>query len=297
MGVVTASGSTMFFMKFKAYAREAAFIFAAAPDTTSRIRLLWHTVRFHLFNAFQHTQVRNSSFSATLKIDHSYVARLNLRPFAGDLFVLYEVLLDRCYFIPDSLAAPENVRVIVDCGANVGITALYFASRYPKAKIYCIEPHPDNFEILKRNTQSEVRIVPIHAAVVGLPAATVRLSINEPAWGNKLSNSEAGIDVPAITIPQLCTRYGFEFIDLLKVDIEGAEEIVFAHAEFLSRVKAGVIELHGHYSRQQFDIDLSKWGLISHSPQPEIGVKMLTFGQTNHSNSASPTHDQDIFRH
>jgi len=265
------------FGKLAAYLRELAYIFSVAKDLRSRSTLLWHTARFHAANAFNPTTMGGEPFTVNLAIRPGYDKTLLLRPFAGDLFVLYEVLLDRCYFVPRSLLSPNSVQVIIDCGANVGITALFFAGRYPNAKIFCVEAHPENFEVLKQNTQSEARIIPINAAIVGQSTGSVRMTSDAPAWGNKLSQNDSGIEVPAITISEICTQYGLEHIDLLKIDIEGAEEQVFAHAEFLPRVNLGIIELHGDYSRRKFDIDLAKWDFSSSQAQPEAGLKMLTF--------------------
>ena len=69
------------------------------------------------------------------------------------------------------VAPPENVRVVVDCGANVGITSLFFAAQYRNARIYSIEPDPDNFALLKRNVCQERRIVPICGAIVATNAS------------------------------------------------------------------------------------------------------------------------------
>jgi FkbM family methyltransferase len=267
----------MLLRKLASYSRELAYIFSTTRDVRSRATLLWQTARFHAMNACKFTTISGKPFTINLRIGPGYDRPLCLRPFAGDLFVLYEVLLDRCYFIPRTLLPPDGVQVIVDCGANVGITALFLASRYPNAKILCVEPHPETYGILKRNTQLEPRIIPINAAIVGQSTATVRLSSDEPAWGNKLSHDDSGIEVPAITISEICLKYNLERIDLLKVDIEGAEEVVFANAEFLPRVRLGIIELHGNYTRRKFDIDLARWGFDSSPPQPEAGMKMLTF--------------------
>jgi hypothetical protein len=86
---------------------------------------------------------------------------LTLRPFAGDLFVLYEVLAFNAYHIASSLLLPDDVRIVVDCGANIGITSLFLAARYPRAKILSVEPHPENFALLKANVAAVPRIVPI----------------------------------------------------------------------------------------------------------------------------------------
>jgi FkbM family methyltransferase len=267
----------MLLRKLAAYSKEFAYSWTATKDVRSRATLLWQTALFHAMNACRRTATFGGAFTINLEIKRGYRQALHLRPFAGDLFVLYEVLLDNCYYVPDSLLPPDEVRVIVDCGANIGITSLFLASRYPNATIFSIEPHPGNFSILKRNTQAEPRIISVQAAVVGRPAASVRLTSSEPSWGYKLTNDRAGVEVPAITIGELVERYGLRGIDLLKIDIEGAEEMVFARAEFLPWVRLGMIELHGSYSRGKFDADLAKWGFASKSPVPKDGLKMLTF--------------------
>jgi len=73
-------------------------------------------------------------------------------------------------------------RVVRDCGANVGLTSLYFAAGYPKALIYIIEADPGNFSLLEKNTASEPRIRPIHACVVGARQPIVTFSNEGPAW-------------------------------------------------------------------------------------------------------------------
>jgi hypothetical protein len=86
-----------------------------------------------------------------------------------------------------------------------------------------------------------------------------------------------GFEVPAITISEMCKIYGLSRLDLLKVDIEGAEREVFANAEFLPRVRLGVIELHGDYTFEQFAADVSRWGGMATLPNGAARPKMITF--------------------
>src|SRR5205823_1119455 len=132
---------------------------------------------------------------------------ISLRPFAGDIFVFYEVLMDDCYRVPDAVVDPNEVRTIVDCGGNIGLAAIYFSRRYPQSVIYTIEPDPQNFELLARNVASYRNIVPIRAAVVGRERDFVYFTTGQSAWGNSITNVSSGLLVPAITINQLCDRY------------------------------------------------------------------------------------------
>jgi FkbM family methyltransferase len=262
------------------YAKELRYCLSATRDIRSCTRLLWHTARFHAMNAYNQGLTKGRPFAINLEIRRGYNKKLCLRPYGGDLFVLYEILMLGTYFVPETMLAPDDVRTIVDCGANVGITSLYFASRYPQAKIFSIEPHPDNFELLVQNTSTEPRIIPINAAVVGQPKSSIRFSTNEPAWGNKITQDETGIDVQAVSISHLCKDYDLEGIDLLKIDIEGGEQEVFANADFLPGVRLGIIELHSPYTQHMFETDIAKSNFITRSPSSDLGTKMLTFAKT-----------------
>jgi FkbM family methyltransferase len=236
--------------------------------------LMWNTIRFHVSNCFQFNPRLSGQFYVNVKYGFIPTTRLWLRPFAGDLFVFYEVLYDRCYELPNKLLAPEAVRSIVDCGANIGLTSLFLASRYPNATVYALEPDPANFAMLKQNVCEEKRIIPINAAVVGVPRRSVRFSANKPAWGNRIEVNGTGAEVPALTILQICDMFKVAWLDLVKIDIEGAEREVFDHAKFLPRVGLGLIELHGDYTFEKFSSDVSSWGGVA---SRERGIPMITF--------------------
>lgn len=91
---------------------------------------------------------------------------------------------------------PKSPRVIVDAGANIGLTSVFYSNKYPRAKIFAIEPEPSNFELLKKNTASYTNVVRIQAAL---------LRENEPVgffdpgagfWGFRTAESESESAVP-----------------------------------------------------------------------------------------------------
>ena len=262
--------------KSHSYVREIGFIVRDCVDWRSRITLFANTVLFHLGNWLN--KGRNSRdvvFSAQIKVGPDS-RRVELRRFAGDIFVLYEVLCDKCYFIPASMLPPENVRVVVDCGANVGITSLFLAAQYRSARIYSIEPDSDNFALLKRNVCQEQRILPICGAIVGSERKQVYLTTDAPAWGNSITASKDGVAVKAYTIDEICQENGLTRIDLLKVDIEGAEKELFANGHFLERVGCGIVELHKDYGIEAFRRDASKWGFCVVEPARESDLKIIS---------------------
>jgi FkbM family methyltransferase len=264
--------------KSHSYLREIFFILRNCVDWRSCITLFANTVLFHLGNWLKKSRSgQDVVFSAQIKVG-SDSKRVELRRFAGDIFVLYEVLCDKCYFIPPSMLPPENVRVVVDCGANVGITSLFFAARYRNARIYSIEPDPDNFALLKRNVCQERRIVPICGAIVGYQRKQVYLTTDAPAWGNSIgtSKNKNTVAVKAHTIDEICRENELTHIDLLKVDIEGAEKELFANAHFLERVGCCIVELHKDYALDALESDAGTWNCHVVEPTRENGLKMIS---------------------
>ena len=254
--------------KLSAYWRELAFGWRATRTWADQYALLRHTIQFHIRNGFGRACDTRAWFTIDLWIDHDRPTTLTLRPFAGDLFVLYEVLAFNVYHIAPSLLPTGNVRVIVDCGANIGITSLFLAARYPRAKILSVEPHPENFVLLKTNVETVPRILPIRACITGTPQSTVRFTADQAAWGNRIARDSHGILVPAITIDELCEQNAIEKIDLLKLDIEGAEKQVLENGTFLARTEHIIVELHGEYGFQCFQRDIAPHGLVAQEGRP-----------------------------
>lgn len=255
-------------MNLGAYLDEIKFACATTPSWNSRMALLAATARFHLHNMRRAPKSDRDPIDIDLDIG-GLQRRIALRPFAGDIFVLYEVLANETYKVPDEIMDPASVRTIVDCGANIGMTALYLASRHRNARIVSVEPDPVNYELLCRNTGSEPRIVPVQAALVGGQSRAVVLSQDRPAWGNSIEETGAiagGIEVKGLTIADLCKAHDISSIDILKVDIEGAEEEMFASPEFMSAVRFVMIELHGDYTIDRFRSDVGPRGFSVEPP-------------------------------
>ena len=149
------------------------------------------------------------------------------------------------YRIRDSPASP--VRVIVDAGANIGIETLRFRHFHPKAMIVAIEPDSGNFAILSRNTDSDDKIALLNS---GLWSHKCRLHIISGASAEGFSAEEVKGDpqpgdVDAVSIPSIMESFGLNEIDILKLDIEGAEYQVFAATEvesWIRRVKVLIFE-------------------------------------------------------
>jgi FkbM family methyltransferase len=247
--------------------REAKFALRRAASAADAGRLLMHTAHFHLANR---GLVRDKLGSISIDISMgNQVRRLTLRTGKiGDLFILYEVFAHDAYRISPTLVAPDKIKTIIDCGANIGMASLYFASAYPAARIYSVEADPENFALLKANTVAERRIVPIHGCIVSIPQDTVSFNIQGPAWGRKLGGTD-GVLVPAITLDALLAKHGIARVDLLKMDIEGAEREVLAIGDYLGTVQHVIAELHNDYDFSHFSAAVAKHGLRARFPDKE----------------------------
>jgi FkbM family methyltransferase len=167
-----------------------------------------------------------------------------LRRGTSDLPCFEQIILRQDYAM--NLSSPPAT--ILDCGANIGLSALYFHHRYPEARILSVEPQRSNFDLLEWNTGAVDRITCLHAAV---HARDDRLSVVDPGadhWGYQtrpMEGEEGAATVAAFSIPTLLRQQGWQRINLLKIDIEGAERHLFSgDTDWLGRVDELVIELH-----------------------------------------------------
>lgn len=135
-------------------------------------------------------------------------------------------------------------RTIVDVGAHIGMVSIQFARRYPSAKIIAVEPEPSNFALLRQNTSPYKNIFCVEAAL-WKNDGEVALGASEAHVKGAFQIVENGrTRVRAITMHTLMREAGITEIDILKVDIEGAEQDVFDSCDWVDNVRFLAIELH-----------------------------------------------------
>ena len=172
--------------------------------------------------------------------------RVFLRLGTSDLVTYISILRDAQYDFP----VPAQPSVIVDAGANIGLASIWFARKCPNSRIFAIEPEPDNFAMLERNVGTYSSIVPIRAALwnregtVNIKPDPSCAKYHRWAW---MTHEGPGESVRAVTIPSLMSEHGLDHIDILKVDIEGAEKEVFESCDWISRISVLMIETHDSF--------------------------------------------------
>jgi FkbM family methyltransferase len=165
---------------------------------------------------------------------------VRLRPGTADLHIYDDVFREGEYDV--NVGTPK---FIVDAGAHIGLTSVFFAKRYPAAKIVAIELDPRNYAVLCENVKPYPNVTPVHA---GLWTHETSLSVSNPredTWGFR---AKEGGEIRAVTIKGLMNANGVDRIDLLKIDIEGAEKGVLEDAQdWIGAVGSIVIELHDRF--------------------------------------------------
>jgi FkbM family methyltransferase len=159
----------------------------------------------------------------------------------------------------------EGVRQIVDLGANIGLTVRLWRRSYPDARIIAVEPDQGNLALCRRNVAEagDPNVDLVHACVAGTPRR-VFLRRDQGEWAISMSDEAAtgGPTVDALTMPQLLERAGaVQSVDLLKCDIEGAEQELFADCgAWIGSIRNMLIELHHPYTSAMFLDDLRSAG-------------------------------------
>jgi FkbM family methyltransferase len=156
----------------------------------------------------------------------------------------------------DQAAIRPDARVIVDGGANLGETAAHYLALFPGATVYSFEPTPESFAKLGRRADDDPRIVPLRMALADRAgsrkffrnAADVTNSLLPPhadageLVGDELIAPVSEIDVEATTLDDFCGERGLGAIDVLKLDLQGAELMALRGAAgLLARGAIGLV--------------------------------------------------------
>jgi len=179
------------------------------------------------------------------RVDLSELAHpIYMRAGTSDLWVFDQIFL----YKEMETDLGQDVAFIIDAGANIGLTSAYLANRFPSAQILALEVDQQNFELLTANTRPYPHITPL---LKGLWNRRANLVIDNPkdhAWAFTVSEAgqEGTSTVEGVSVADLLRDFGWERVDLLKMDIEGAELEVLSHGveEWLDCVRVLAIEVH-----------------------------------------------------
>jgi FkbM family methyltransferase len=182
------------------------------------------------------------------KLQHIYLkgikSPVTLSNFGPDVTTLFQVFYANEYDV--DLKKPPGF--IIDCGANIGLSALFFANKYPGATIVAVEPDKGNFIYLQKNTKFFQNVICINKAVW---PHHVWMEIKDMGTGNWslqtfVTNTPSERAIESITIDEIISEFKKDSIDIIKIDIEGAEKELFKnnYESWLGKTKLIAIELH-----------------------------------------------------
>lgn len=172
---------------------------------------------------------------------HPLYIRLN----TSDINVFRQVFIEKEYAIAQ-LITPKNI--ILDAGANIGLTAVFMAQHFPSSTIYSLEPESSNFELLCKNAAHYKNIKPIHGALWNQDEPLEIESNDSESWAFRVRSKKeksSPTKIQGYRIGSLMKNFGIQKFDLIKMDIEGAEfEVLQDHANWIDRTDNIIIELH-----------------------------------------------------
>lgn len=194
-----------------------------------------------------------------------------MRTYKGDIGIFYEIFWKKVYAIPTHFV--QNPLTIIDLGGHVGFTSIYYSIQYPNAKIFSVEASSENFNILQSNVRQFENIIPINKAIYPIDGEVL---FDESGYSYNTKISNVGKPIESVSVITLMETYGLNNIDLIKIDIEGAEsELLKTNTEWLYKTDNIIIELHSPYSLSDLEKDLEPYGFKITDPTTENNLQNI----------------------
>lgn len=170
--------------------------------------------------------------------------KVYIRRKTKDTATFEEIFNDNIY----NLKLPIDPETIIDAGANVGFASLFFKIKYPASRIALVEIENENVTMIKKNLKGLKDIKIYHK---GLFNKIAFFKVEDPFHASnsfvikEVSENEP-FDVESTTVDVIMAENNFHTLDILKIDIEGAEKDLFEknYESWLPKVKIVMIETH-----------------------------------------------------
>lgn len=252
-------------------------------DTPLVLRECYSLVIFLKKNGINVSRKKESIFFdyKVEKLSQTYYLKRN----SSDPMVFEQIIIDNEYKIVINFLKKSNPLkpIMIDLGANIGMTSLYFKAFFPDIRIIALEPEPKIFKRLEKNIK-ENNFKDIKLLNKGIWSYTIKLEPDYSFrdgedWSFRLieskDNSKNAIEV--VTLEKLIEIYNLHHIHFLKIDIEGSEKDLFrddAYLEWLYIVEIISIEIHDEFNiRKKIQTILIKYGFTLHySGEILIGI-------------------------
>lgn len=147
-----------------------------------------------------------------------------------------------------NLQLPIVPETIIDAGANVGFASLFFKLKYPNSRIALVEIEKDNIKMVEKNLKGLNNIKIYHKGLfnkIGFFKVEDPYNASNSFVIREVSENEA-YDIQSTTVDEIMIENNFQTVDILKIDIEGAEKDLFEknYENWLPKVKIIMVETH-----------------------------------------------------
>jgi FkbM family methyltransferase len=186
-------------------------------EADMRARQLDHSLRVQYFDVLN--RISRSYLGSFFAVFPEIATPLLFQGASSDVWNMQQVFLDRQY----DVGIPKP-RKILDLGAYVGYTAVYFANRFPSASIISVEPPGSNFDTLVANTAAYSNIRCLPAAVWHERTELTLADCSYGDWGLSFTPRDADRPVetvPGYTITNILEMHGWNGVDLIKCSSHG----------------------------------------------------------------------------
>jgi FkbM family methyltransferase len=196
----------------------------------------------NLFSTYLYLELKSLFNTKTPINEELFGSHITFHSYANLAFLFREIFIDKDYYV----ALSNNAPTIIDCGANEGLSILFFKMIYPNANIIGFEPHPKSFAVLSKNIEhNNLQHVTLINKAVYNTEGPITFSSSNNLGSQILNNAKA--DESIIVQATLLSTYINAPVDLLKIDIEGAESAVIeelAQHKKLNFIQNIVMEFH-----------------------------------------------------
>jgi FkbM family methyltransferase len=186
--------------------------------------------------------IPDTDYEVTLRLDTS------------DSRTFEQIFIDKKYESPN---LPASAHTILDLGANIGLATVFFGTRYPEASILSVEPDDSNCRLTIDNAAALGSRVKILQAAAWTNDGLINLRTEGEdglplgAWGVQVSQGHGANDKTAkcASVRTLIDAANFDRVDILKIDIEGAEHEIFSQGaeEWLPRANLVIVDAHDRF--------------------------------------------------
>ncbi len=160
-----------------------------------------------------------------------------IRPSETDLGVIRQIYFQNSYDFSkfpqgerirnhyEGLLEQGKVPVIIDAGANIGVSTRYFSTVFPEAHVFAIEPDPRTVAVCRLNTEMTPHVEVLEAALGSEIGNVMVESFEGHSWATQTSRSDNGLGI--VTVSNIMNKVARGALFIVKVDIEGFESDLF----------------------------------------------------------------------